>query len=95
MPTWVIHVVGNLGVILILGAYLLVSSQRLKPSAPLYQILNLVGAVILVAYSIAFAAWASVVLNGVWTLIAVWALVRIRLGKAEKDTAEKDTAAEA
>ncbi len=74
---------GNLGVLLILGAYLLVSSQRLKPSAPLYQILNLVGAVIVVAYSISFAAWASVVLNGVWTLIAVWALVRIRLGKAD------------
>lgn len=87
MPTWIIHVVGNLGVLLILGAYLLVSSQRLKPSAPLYQILNLVGAVILVAYSISFAAWASVVLNGVWTLIAVWALVRIRLGKADEAAA--------
>ena len=88
MPTWVAHIVGNLGVVLILGAYLLVSSQRLKPSSPLYQILNLVGAVILVAYSIAFAAWASVVLNGVWTLIAVWALVRIWTGKAEKEAKE-------
>lgn len=87
MPTWVIHVVGNLGVLLILGAYLLVSSQRIKPSAPLYQVLNLVGAVILVAYSFAFAAWASVVLNGVWTLIAVWALARIWLGKAAKEEA--------
>jgi len=92
MPSWFIHVVGNLGVVLILGAYLLVSSQRLKPSAPLYQILNLVGAVILVAYSIAFAAWASVVLNGVWTLIAVWALARIWLGKAAKE--EKDASAQ-
>lgn len=90
MPTWIIHVVGNLGVLLILGAYLLVSSQRLKPSAPLYQILNLVGAVILVAYSISFAAWASVMLNGVWTLIAVWALVRIRLGRA-KEGAETES----
>lgn len=92
MPSWFIHVVGNLGVVLILGAYLLVSSQRLKPSAPLYQILNLVGAIILVAYSIAFAAWASVVLNGVWTLIAVWALLRIWMGKAANQ--EKDASAQ-
>ncbi len=69
--------IGNVGVIMVLGAYLLVSSNRIKSISPIYQALNLAGAIILIGYSLALdeVAYASVVLNSVWALIAVWALV--------------------
>lgn len=71
-----LHVIGNLGVILILGAYWLVSTGRVQSISPKYQVLNLVGAVIMVGYSIILVAWASVVLNGVWSIIAATSLIR-------------------
>jgi hypothetical protein len=74
---------------MVLGAYLLVSSNRVKSISPAYQALNLVGAVILIGYSLALAAWASVVLNSVWALIAAWALAlnyrRIRFRTPEPE----------
>jgi hypothetical protein len=78
MPTWMIHVIGNVGVLLVLVAYLLVSNGRIASTSPKYQWLNLVGAAILIAYSVVFVAWASVVLNSIWLLIALVALVKIR-----------------
>lgn len=76
METLALHVIGNLGVLMILGAYFLVSTGRLTSIAPRYQYLNLFGAVIMVGYSIILVAWASVVLNGVWAVIAVTSLIR-------------------
>lgn len=75
MPTWVLHVIGNVGVLMILGAYFLVSNGRIKAISPWYQSLNLVGAIIIAIYSIALEAWASVVLNGTWAIIAVVSLI--------------------
>lgn len=70
-----LHVIGNLGVLLILGAYLLVSTGRVQSFSPRYQSLNLIGAVIMIGYSVALVAWASVVLNSVWALIALVSLI--------------------
>lgn len=73
-----IHVFGNLGVLMVLAAYFLVSSGRIMSTAPAYQVLNLAGAAILIAYSVVFVAWANVVLNSIWLLIALVSLVKIR-----------------
>lgn len=78
MPTWTVHVFGNIGVVMILVAYFLVSTGRMKSMSPRYQVLNLVGAAVLVVYSIALAAWASVALNAIWAVIALVSLVRLR-----------------
>jgi peptidoglycan/LPS O-acetylase OafA/YrhL len=51
MPTWLLHVIGNIGVLMILGAYFLVSSSMIKSISPWYQSLNLVGAIIMAIYS--------------------------------------------
>ena len=75
MPTWVLHVIGNIGVLMILGAYFLVSSGRIKAVSSWYQGLNLVGAVIMTVYSAILFAWASVALNSIWAVIAVVALI--------------------
>ena len=73
-----IHAVGVVGLVLLLGGYFLVSTGRLGGQSAAYQSANLAGAVVLVAYSWALEAWASVVLNLVWAVIAVVALARAR-----------------
>ena len=73
-----IHVVGAIGMLLILGAYGLVSSARIEGSGAAYQGMNLAGAGFLIIYSAALGAWVTVVLNVVWAAIAVVALVRHR-----------------
>ena len=70
-----LHVIGNLGVVLYLGAYWLVSLGRVASFSPRYQVPNFIGALILLGYSIILTAWASVVLNVVWALIAGTSLV--------------------
>lgn len=73
-----IHVVGTIGMLLVLGAYALVSLRRIAAASVAFQGLNLVGAGFLAAYSLALGAWATVALNVVWALIALAALVRVR-----------------
>lgn len=86
MNIWLLHIIGNIGVLLVLGAYFLISTGRLKSISPRYQLLNLVGAIILTVYAVILVAWASVVLNGIWALIALVALIRNRT-KAESPSA--------
>lgn len=73
-----VHVLGGIGTILVLGAYLLVSTQRVDPRSLAFQGMNLVGAVLLAIYGILLFAWASVALNVVWAGIGVAALWRMR-----------------
>lgn len=91
MPSWVLHVIGNVGVLMVLGAYFLVSSERIKAISPWYQWLNLSGGVIIAVYSAILAAWASVVLNCTWAVIAVVALFmnarRARLAQVAEQAA--------
>lgn len=73
-----IHVLGGIGTLCVLGAYFLVSSGRVRPASRAFQGVNLLGAALLVVYSVVLAAWASVALNFVWGVIALVALSRIR-----------------
>lgn len=76
-----VHVLGGIGTILVLGAYFLVSTQRVTPGSVAFQGMNLVGALLLAVYGALLFAWASVVLNVVWACIglyAIWRIVRSR-----------------
>jgi hypothetical protein len=87
MPDWVLHAIGNVGVLLVLGAYFLLSNGRIKSISPWYQGLNLGGAILLTGYSLVLAAWASVVLNTTWAIIAVVSLIlNLRKAKAVVST---------
>lgn len=78
------QIVGLLGPLFLLGAYAMLSSGRLMATSPLYQILNLLGASVMVWVGIVTNVWSVWVLNGVWCLIAVFGLIRItRQRKAE------------
>ena len=85
-----IHVVGGIGTIMVLAAYFLVSAGRIPSASTTFQGLNLVGAALLAFYAAVLAAWASVVLNVIWSLIGLVAVVRIvqvRRSKAAKKAA--------
>lgn len=72
-----VHVIGFVGTFLVLGAYFMLSAGRIKSASWAYQGINLVGASLLTAYGVLLAAWASIALNAVWGLIALFALTRI------------------
>jgi hypothetical protein len=65
------------GVAVILIAYALVSFDLLASDSLTYQILNATGAAGVMIISFMRRAYQPVVLNLVWTLIAVVAIVRI------------------
>ena len=70
------QIIGWLGALLIVSAYVLVSNKRVKGNSRIYQLMNLLGAVgvgINAAYQ---NSWPSVGLQVVWAVIAIFALIR-------------------
>ena len=79
-----VHVVGFIGTFLVLGAYFLLSTGRIKAASVQYQGINLIGAALLTLYGFLLAAWASIALNAVWGLIALVAVLRVVRGRRAK-----------
>jgi hypothetical protein len=73
-----LEIIGWLGTVLILIAYLLVSTNRIGPTSKTYQFLNLFGAVGVGINSLIHHALPSVGINLAWMLIAIYALIRSR-----------------
>lgn len=73
-----IEVVGWIGTLAVLLAYLLVSTKKLTASSIQFQILNLFGAIGIIINSAFHRAIPSVALNIVWLLIALYALFTIK-----------------
>ena len=71
------EVVGWIGAILILTGYGLLSAGKLDGKSPLYQWLNVVGALGFIANSAWHSAWPSAILNVIWVGIGLVALARI------------------
>ena len=71
-----IDVAGWTGAALLLVAYALVSTRRIEGDSVVYQLLNLMGGVLLIANSFFYGAYPSVGVNVVWIGIAVFAIVR-------------------
>lgn len=69
--------VGWLGMGLVLFAYVLVSFDVVSSQGLFYQATNLFGAIGLVAVSWYKRAYQSAILNIVWAIVAVVALIRI------------------
>ena len=68
---------GWLAALLILGGYALLTAGKVTARSPLYQWMNVVGAVGFVINSGYFKAWPSAVLNVIWAGIGIVALIRI------------------
>ena len=73
-----IECAGWLGALLILGAYGLVTTGKLNVRSPLYQWMNIVGAVGFIINSGWNGAWPSAWLNIVWLAIGIYGITRAR-----------------
>lgn len=60
--------IGIIGMALILWTFTMVQSHRWSQDSLLYDLCNLLGSVLLVAYALDARAWPFVALNGVWAL---------------------------
>lgn len=77
MPKSLYELLGWYGALAILLAYGLVSFSLVKSSDLLYQALNLTGALGIVLISLYKRAYQPGVLNIVWSLIALAAIIKI------------------
>lgn len=76
MNTILIDITGWLGVALLLAAYALVSSRMLEGDSVIYQVMNILGGILLIANSFYYRAMPSVGVNVAWIGIAIFALTR-------------------
>ena len=79
-----IDIIGWVGVVAILIAYIMVSTKKLEGNSAPYQVLNLIGGVLLMVSSAYYGAFPSVGVNVVWVITAVVILNRGRNPTATK-----------
>jgi hypothetical protein len=72
------NIINSSGVSLILLAFLLLTLNRLKPEDKTYNMLNLAGAALAGYGSYLINAIPFVILEGVWALVAIYALIKNR-----------------
>lgn len=71
------EIIGWYGTVAIVAAFALVSFSFIQPTSLVYQILNGTGALGIVYISFLRKAYQPAVLNIIWTLIAVVAILKI------------------
>jgi hypothetical protein len=74
---------GTLGIVLLLSAFLANTMGRLAATGAPYHLLNGLGAALLAWYSVRLGVWIFAVLEGVWALAALWNLVRALRRRAD------------
>jgi hypothetical protein len=65
-----------IGAAAILFAFWALQTRRMRAEQRAYQLINLVGAALLATAATMTKSWSFVVLNTVWALVALWALIR-------------------
>lgn len=81
-----IEIIGWVGAVLILTAYLLLSAGKMTGQSRAYQWMNVVGAIFFVVNSGWNGAFPSAVLNVIWTgigLFTLWRIARMAPKQAE------------
>jgi hypothetical protein len=72
----IVDIIGWVGTLLVLLAYYLVSSEKLKPTGNEYNLINFFGALFIGINVFFNQAWPAVALNIVWGGVAVISLVK-------------------
>jgi hypothetical protein len=72
------EILGWCGSLLVIGAYALNSYQKIQSSSVRFQLMNLVGGVLLIVNSIYKEAYPFTFINSVWVVIAVTSLLKNR-----------------
>jgi len=76
----IFDILGWIGMVLVLLAYTLLSTNKIS-NGKLYQVLNLVAALLMAIGLFPTKAWFSFALQVVWALIAVISLVKLLIRK--------------
>jgi hypothetical protein len=69
------------GALLILAAFAALQLGYTGPHSRRYLVLNLVGAAVLTALAVHEEQWGFFLLEGVWTVVSAWSLVRVLQGR--------------
>jgi len=72
----IVEIIGWIGAILIVGAYYFNINGKLKSTSPGYIICNLIGGVFFIINTFAHKAYPSVLVNVVWVIIALAAILK-------------------
>ena len=72
-----IDIIGWIGAVEVVAAYAMNSYGKMTGDSVLFQILNLTGAIFLIANTWYNKAYPSMVINIIWTVIAIVALIKI------------------
>lgn len=81
MMNLLVEIIGWTGALLVLGAYVGVSSGRLSGASVAFQLMNAAGAAFFVFNTWWHGALPSMVLNIIWSFIGLAALWRIARGR--------------
>jgi len=71
-----VETIGWIGAVLIVGAYGLNITGRLKSSSAIYIISNLLGGIFFTVNTLVHHAYPSMIVNIIWVLIAIGALLK-------------------
>jgi len=71
-----VEIIGWIGAVLIVGAYFLNITGRLKSSSAIYIISNLLGGIFFTINTLVHHAYPSMIVNIIWVLIAIAALLK-------------------
>ncbi len=74
----IIDVTGWIATVLIVGAFALNSFGKIESSSKYYQFANLIGGIFFIINTIHHKAYPSAVVNIVWVIIAIVALLKLK-----------------
>ncbi len=74
------EIFGWVGAVLILLAYYLLTTEKIKSSSFIYHFMNLVGAIGIASNSFVQKAWPSTFINVIWFVIALSAIFKMHYG---------------
>jgi hypothetical protein len=91
--TFAVNVLGWVGVVALLSAYWLVSTQKATGDSRTYQWMNLLGAMLVLVNSSYYGAYPSVGVNAAWIAIGAYALARHlpTVGTSHRNSADGTT----
>jgi len=70
------EIIGWMGTVCVLGAYLLLTLNKIKADSKMYQLLNVLGSLALILNGFVHKAMPSVGVNFFWILIAFYGLYK-------------------
>jgi len=89
-----VDIIGWIGMVLLLGAYTLLTLKKLRGDGWIYQLMNLFGGISVAVNSAYYGAIPVAVLNTAWFLIGIYGFVSARKQRTREEAEKAAAAAE-